>query len=170
MMGTDAGQEDEAPAHRVFVDAFELAVFPVTRAEYEAFVRATRHELPRDWADPSFSKPDLPVVGVSWNDAVAYCAWRGSLRRAETGMDGFRGATGRLIGFRTRRRVRWTGPGPSHSASRMDSDYTGSRRTFTSGAPIGTTRTITACRRSGTRAGRIEACGARRAVARGGMR
>jgi sulfatase modifying factor 1 len=77
-MGTDAGQEDEGPPHRVFVDAFELAVCPVTRAEYEAFVHATKHELPRDWSDPAFAKPDLPVVGVSWMDAVAYCAWRSS--------------------------------------------------------------------------------------------
>jgi formylglycine-generating enzyme required for sulfatase activity len=75
-MGTDRGQEDEAPPHRVFVDAFELSVFPVTRAEYEPFVRATRHELPRDWALPALARPDLPVVGVSWNDALAYCAWR----------------------------------------------------------------------------------------------
>jgi hypothetical protein len=33
-MGTDRGQEDERPPHRVFVDPFELAVFPVTRGEY----------------------------------------------------------------------------------------------------------------------------------------
>jgi formylglycine-generating enzyme len=75
-MGADGGPEDEAPPHRVFVDAFELAVFPVTRAEYEVFVRATGHDLPRDWAAPAFAPADLPVVGVSWNDASAYCAWR----------------------------------------------------------------------------------------------
>ena len=75
-MGTDSGQEDEGPPHRVFVDAFELAVFPVTRAEYERFVAATHHEVPRDWSQPAFARPDLPVVGVSWLDARDYCAWR----------------------------------------------------------------------------------------------
>ena len=75
-MGTERGQEDERPPHRVFVDAFELGVFPVTRAEYERFVDATGHEPPRDWSHPPFAQPDLPVVGVSWLDAVAYCAWR----------------------------------------------------------------------------------------------
>ena len=75
-MGTGHGQDDEGPPHRVFVDSFALARFPVTRAEYEAFVRATGHELPRDWGDPAFAKPDVPVVGVSWTDATAYCAWR----------------------------------------------------------------------------------------------
>ena len=60
----------------VFVDRFELGVCPVTRAEYERFVDATKHELPRDWSHPLFAHADLPVVGVSWIDAVAYCAWR----------------------------------------------------------------------------------------------
>ena len=75
-MGTDRGQPDERPPHRVFVDPFELAVCPVTRAEYQRFIDATGHELPRDWRHPPLMKPDLPVVGVSWLDAAAYCAWR----------------------------------------------------------------------------------------------
>jgi formylglycine-generating enzyme required for sulfatase activity len=75
-MGTDRGQPDERPPHRVFVDPFELAVCPVTRGEYERFIDATGHELPRDWMHPPLMKPDLPVVGVSWLDAAAYCAWR----------------------------------------------------------------------------------------------
>jgi len=75
-MGTELGQDDERPPHRVFVDAFELGVFPVTRAEYERFVSATKHEPPRDWSHALFAQPDLPVVGVSWLDAIAYCDWR----------------------------------------------------------------------------------------------
>jgi len=75
-MGTDRGQEDERPPHRVFLDGFELAVYPITRAEYGEFVSATGHELPKDWSHPSFAQPDLPVVGVSWLDAIDYCAWR----------------------------------------------------------------------------------------------
>jgi sulfatase modifying factor 1 len=76
VMGTDRGHEDERPPHHVFVDSFDLGVYPVTRAEYAAFVEATGHAQPRDWTHPSFSQPDLPVVGVSWLDAVDYCAWR----------------------------------------------------------------------------------------------
>ena len=40
-MGTELGHEDERPPHRVFVDAFELGVCPVTRAQYEHFVDAS---------------------------------------------------------------------------------------------------------------------------------
>jgi len=75
-MGTQLGHEDERPPHPVFVDRFELGVCPVTRAEYERFVNVTGHEAPRDWTHPPFAQADLPVVGVSWIDAVAYCTWR----------------------------------------------------------------------------------------------
>src|SRR5712691_2171022 len=63
-MGTELGFEDERPPHSVFVDRFELGVCAVTRAEYERFVDATNHELPRDWSHPAFAQADLPVVGV----------------------------------------------------------------------------------------------------------
>lgn len=79
-MGSLEGQEDEAPVHTVGVDAFDMAVYPVTRAEYAAFLAATRHPEPRDWHDAAFQPPDYPVVGVSWDDAVAYCGWRGGVR------------------------------------------------------------------------------------------
>lgn len=75
LMGSDKGQEDEQPIHRVWVDAFDIGVTPVTRAEYAPFLAATGHAPPRDWLHPAFTAPELPVVGTSWLDAVAYCAW-----------------------------------------------------------------------------------------------
>lgn len=75
-MGTVLGHEDERPPHRVCLDPFELGIYPVTRAEYEQFVSDTSHETPCDWSHQPFTRADLPVVGVSWQDAVAYCAWR----------------------------------------------------------------------------------------------
>jgi formylglycine-generating enzyme required for sulfatase activity len=79
-MGSTAGQEDEAPVHAVHVDAFEMAIFPVTVDEFRAFLDATGHQAPRDWGAPQFAGADLPVVGVSWTDAVEYCAWLNGAR------------------------------------------------------------------------------------------
>jgi formylglycine-generating enzyme required for sulfatase activity len=76
LMGSDQGQDDERPVHEVYVDAFRMAIFPVTRGEYEQFVDATAQPRPRDWDQRAFVAPDLPVVGVSWADAAAYCEWR----------------------------------------------------------------------------------------------
>ena len=74
-MGCDAGRDDEKPARRVWVDAFELATFQTTNAGYGQFLEATRHAAPLLWNDPNFQNPEQPVVAVSWFDAVAYCEW-----------------------------------------------------------------------------------------------
>ena len=50
-MGSDDGADDERPAHRVWVDAFELAIYPVTcEPSTKCSCSATGHEPPRDWA------------------------------------------------------------------------------------------------------------------------
>jgi formylglycine-generating enzyme required for sulfatase activity len=78
MMGGGIGQEDERPVHRVWVDAFDMAAVPVTRAEYAVFLDETGHEAPRDWSLDLYAAADLPVIGVSWLDADAYCRWASS--------------------------------------------------------------------------------------------
>ena len=102
-MGSDEGQDDESPIHRVWVDAFEMAIYPVTRAEYAEFKDATGRADPREWNNPAFACPNLPVVGVSWNDAVVYCLWRSSdadPMRLPTEAEWERGARGRRDGYR----------------------------------------------------------------------
>lgn len=81
-MGCDVGRDDEKPARRVWLDAFDLAVCQVTRAEYDRFLAATGHPAPSFWRDPNFQDPRHPAVGPSWHDAVAYCEW---LSRAQEG-------------------------------------------------------------------------------------
>jgi len=74
-MGCETGRDDEKPAHRVWVDSFELAAYQVTNAEYQCFLGATNASAPPCWTDPNFNHPKMPVVAVSWNEAVAYCNW-----------------------------------------------------------------------------------------------
>ena len=75
LMGSPAGQDNEQPVHRVWVDTFELAECQVTNAEYAKFLAATNHRQPLHWNDANFSDPQQPVVAPSWFDAVAYCEW-----------------------------------------------------------------------------------------------
>jgi sulfatase modifying factor 1 len=78
LMGSDAsqaGQDNERPVHRVWIDAFDLAACQITNAEYAKFLAATGHRKPLHWDDPNFSHPQQPVVAPAWFDAAAYCEW-----------------------------------------------------------------------------------------------
>ena len=75
LMGQDDGRDEERPAHRVRVGAFLLCRRQVTNAEYDRFLVATGRASSPLRAAPALSRPEQPVVAVSWFDAVSYCDW-----------------------------------------------------------------------------------------------
>ncbi len=64
-----------AAARIVEIAAFRLGRTPVTNRDYAPFLALGRAAAPPWWGHPDFSSPLQPVVGVSWEDAAAYCAW-----------------------------------------------------------------------------------------------
>lgn len=76
-MGCEWGRDDEKPPHRVWVDTFELAAYQITNEEYARFLSATGCPQPLCWNDPNFNHPKMPVVAISWHEAVSYCEWLG---------------------------------------------------------------------------------------------
>ncbi len=76
VMGSD-DYGDEKPRHKVHLDAFYIARYPVTNAEYKQFVDAEKHRAPKHWSGGKIpmGKDNHPVVYVDWNDAQAYCRW-----------------------------------------------------------------------------------------------
>jgi len=87
------GSENERPVHEVTLDAFALGRYPVTVGEYLRFADATKSHYPQ-WLEAgsedhiekgtngayrrvgmSPKNGQHPIVGISWHDAVAYCAW-----------------------------------------------------------------------------------------------
>jgi formylglycine-generating enzyme required for sulfatase activity len=80
-MGKNNNDPDEGPAHPVYLKTFYVDLKEVTQAEYERFERMTKRESPIvPVFEDDISKlknPDYPVVGITWNDAVAYCRWAG---------------------------------------------------------------------------------------------
>ena len=75
LMGSDNGAANERPIHRVWVDTFGIARYPVTNREYKSFMEMTGHPPPRFWGESKFQHLSQPVVGPSWYDAVTYCEW-----------------------------------------------------------------------------------------------
>jgi hypothetical protein len=54
-----------------------VATEPVTNRQYENFLREWKLEEPPTWERPEFRAPTLPVVGISWFEAMLYAAWVG---------------------------------------------------------------------------------------------
>jgi len=76
-MGGDKGDPDELPSGMVDVKGFWMSEKEITNAQYAKFLEATGRSEPDLWNDANFNKPDQPVIGVRWPDAVAYCTWAG---------------------------------------------------------------------------------------------
>ena len=80
--GTIAGGFDEQPVKSIHLDAYAIDKYEVTNHHYAAFVAATNH---RKAGPPSRYAKNMarmrgvnqPVVYVSWDDAGAYCRWKG---------------------------------------------------------------------------------------------
>ncbi|HEX9971439.1 MAG TPA: SUMF1/EgtB/PvdO family nonheme iron enzyme, partial [bacterium] len=61
--------------NRATVTPFYLAKFTVTNRLYRKFVQAAKHREPDYWNNKKYNSDEQPVVGVRWDDAVAYCDW-----------------------------------------------------------------------------------------------
>lgn len=102
-MGSNDGQDNEKPVHKVWVDDFYIGKYEVTVAEFAEFIKATGYKTDAEKGDGSYIwtgsewqkkagvswRDDVsgkkrkeidynhPVIHVSWNDADAYCKWKG---------------------------------------------------------------------------------------------
>lgn len=87
---------DEEPEQEVELSSFYMDEFPVTNARYACFIEAGGYQeptlwtpsgwswvnawnitRPNYWDDPLWARPDVPVTGVSWWEALAFARWEG---------------------------------------------------------------------------------------------
>jgi formylglycine-generating enzyme required for sulfatase activity len=89
---SEAGHfNNEGPVHRVKIASFALGKTEITRGQFAAFVKETKHnaggkcwtldggkfeERAGDWRKPGYKQDDRhPVACINWNDARAYARW-----------------------------------------------------------------------------------------------
>ena len=95
--------DKECPRHRVHLAPYKLAVYPVTNAQYQAFLLATGYsEIPTSWDFRRYpqERSNHPVYTVTPQAADAYAAWLAQ-------------RTGRAFRLPTEAEWEWAAAGPA---------------------------------------------------------
>lgn len=121
------GRLDEQPERKIYLNSFAIDKYEVRNARYIAFLEETLHKPPFNvYGEGPLSSEkdiaDLPVVQVTWHDAVDYCFWAGKRLPTEAEWEkAGRGSDNRLYP--------WGNDPPTPDRAQFDREWDG-KKTF----------------------------------------
>jgi len=79
-MGTNTTLDEfsrfhEQPQHRIYLDEFWMAKYPITTLQYKEFINRNPQETYNDFYTLPKNGDDFPIVSIPWGKAVAFCDW-----------------------------------------------------------------------------------------------
>ncbi len=74
-MGSNDGNDDERPLHKVYLDGYWMGKTEVTVGQYKTFISETGHRFLPGSVYKYSPGDNHPAIGVSWDDANSYCKW-----------------------------------------------------------------------------------------------
>jgi formylglycine-generating enzyme required for sulfatase activity len=109
------GDDENEPRREVFMSAFYIDRHEVTTGRYAKFLAATGSvRPPENWNSIELPRSEvLPVTGVDWEDASAYCRWAG--RRLPTEAEWEKAARGT-----DERRYPWGNEAPTYERANFE--------------------------------------------------
>ena len=115
------GRLDEQPRRKIFLDAFAIDKYEVTNDRYIEYLKETLHKPPMNvYGEKSLMEEEgianLPVVQVTWHDAVDYCFWAG--KRLPTEAEWEKAARGNEA-----RRYPWGDSPPDAKKANFEKDW-----------------------------------------------
>jgi formylglycine-generating enzyme required for sulfatase activity len=125
---------DDGPEVMVWLSGYFIDKYEVSNRQYGEFLKwwksaknrrrfshpeepAGFDPTPAFWNDPSFNRPDQPVVGVSWFGAWAYAHWAGKTLPTEAQWEKAASAN---LAQRTKRKYPWGDDPPSPTLCNFD--------------------------------------------------
>jgi iron(II)-dependent oxidoreductase len=76
-MGSNRGDIQETPLRRLYLPSFGIDRREVSQKAYRAFADSTGRKVPWLQEDARYIGEDRPALGVTWEEARAFCLWAG---------------------------------------------------------------------------------------------